>query len=170
AGGGGDGVFEHGVAVLDHAVVVAGHVDRRVHPIQHPTAAKADQPDGGGAHQPSRPDRRDHVRRVAAGADGDHDVTRVQQVGQLLGEDLLVGGVVRPGGQQGDVVGEGGDPQTGAALDDGRLGEVAGKVSGVRRAATVADDVDVTAVRVSVEDDADHPLDGVDRNPAQNGT
>src|SRR5438067_80413 len=84
ARGDGDRVLEHGVTILDDAVVVAGHMDDGVGHLEHVAAAEADQADGRRAHQARRADRGDDVGRIAAGADRDHDVAAVEQVGELL--------------------------------------------------------------------------------------
>src|SRR5207237_353011 len=98
------------------------------------------------------------------------DVTGVEQVGQLLGKDFLVRGVVCPGGQERDVVGERCHPHAGSALDDGGLRKVTGEMGRIGRAAPVADDVDVAATGVGVEDDLDDALDGADGNLAEHRT
>src|SRR5438445_3338779 len=170
AGGDGDGVLQDRVTVLDHPVVVARNMDRGIDRLQHASTGESHQADRPRPHQARGANRRDDIWRVAAGADRDHDVTRVEHIGELLGEDPLVRGVVRPGGEQRDVIGEGGDAEPGSALDDGGLGEVAGEVARIGRAAAIADHVDVAARIVGIEDDADHALDRADRDPAQHRT
>src|SRR5438105_5329575 len=153
--GGGDRVLEHEMAVLDDAVVVVLNVNADVYLMPEPAAVAADEPDRDGPSLACGVDSLQHVGRVAARADGNHEIPGIHQAADRLGEDVVVRGVVRPGGQERDVVGERRDPQPRPAFDDGGLRQVAGEVGCRGGAAAVAEEVDVPVLAVGGADGVD---------------
>src|SRR5919204_4129433 len=82
-----DGVLEDEVAVLDDAIVIAGHVDGALHHRLEGAARETDEGDRPGAVNAGRFHGGEHIRGIAAGADRDHCVPGVEQRVELLGED-----------------------------------------------------------------------------------
>ena len=73
----------------------------------------------------------------------------------MFDEDVFVGGVVAPGGHQGDVVSEGDGFEAGFACDDGQFVEVVGHVGGGGCAAAVAEEEDLFALPPGCHEDVD---------------
>ncbi len=96
-----------------------------------------------------------HVGRIAAAADADHQVARLDEIAQLFGHGNVVPFVVAPGHQRRDVVDQGNGAEAMPAGNVGAFVEVAGEVAGNRAAAAVAADVDARAALPGVEEQVD---------------
>src|SRR5438132_5802949 len=162
-----NGVLEDKVTVFDHAIAVAGDMNRDIDGVLERPTGETDQCNRYGAACPSQLDRGEDVRRIAAGADGHHDVIGVEEVRQLFGEDVVIGGVIGPGREQGNVVAERADAQPRPAVDDRGFGQVAGEVRCRGSTAAVANDVEMAPPAIRLQNDLDHAFDVIHRNPRQ---
>ncbi len=132
-------VIQHHVQVLLLADVSYRRADAQVDQAAQATAFIAGQPGRRWRPAARHPQSLQHVGAVAAARDCDHQVAGPAVVAQLLGEHLVVGRVVGPGGEQWDVVGQAERAPARLAVHDD-LVEVVDHVRGQRRAAAVAHD------------------------------
>ena len=92
-------------------------------------------------------ERLHQVGRIAADAGRDEHVAFAGVVGQLPRKDLVVGVVVSEGRHPGDVVGQRQHPESARQLVAGPLAQIDREVTGVGRAATIANGEDLLVAR-----------------------
>ena len=100
------GVSDGQVKVFNNLHVVGRHHHTHIAERFHFSALKAGDAGSDGASAPRKTQSRENVGRVSAAADGAGNVAGLQKIFQLLGKNVFVVRIVRPGGNQGDIVGK----------------------------------------------------------------
>ena len=89
------------------------------------------------------------VERVATRADADHSIAGFDHICQLFREDMFIGRIVAPGGDKGNVIGEGDSFEARHTGHDRVFGEIKGEVRGRCSAPAIAHDEDTMPVGVN---------------------
>ena len=109
---------------------------------------KTAQADCERASLPSRLQTKQDIRRISAAADRQRDIAALCEVSDLLGENEIVRGVVRPSCQQGQVVGQRHHSETllRVAIHARALAQIAGEMRSQGGASAIPEDIDAPAV------------------------
>ncbi len=121
---------ENHVDVFGLLHVVHGGEDRSSHHAGQFSAIEAAQADRVSANAIRVGDGLEDVGRVAASRDAHHEVTRTEEVFQLLDEDILVGDIVGISRQCGEVIVQRNRSKTFLAAVGHPFVEIAGQVGG----------------------------------------
>jgi len=148
------------VHVLDQLHVVRRHNQAEITQVLHLAAGEPGQSNAEGIFSPSQSQGFQHIGRISARADGEHQVTGLNQVAQLFGEDVFVAGIVGPRGHHGNAVGERDDAKAAALMNPlrGALPQVASKVRGQGRTSAIPEDKYSAAFLVSTEEHIANPV------------
>jgi len=119
-----------------------------IHHVFELATLRAEQADGGRVVALRQQHGIDYVEGIAARADADHGVAWLNHRRQLLGEDMLIGRVVAPGRDQGNVVGERDGFEARHAGRDGVLCQIEREMRSRGRAAAIAHDEDAMPVAI----------------------
>lgn len=157
------------VRIFDHL-----HVFRRNHHAEvaerfHLAALETGQTNREGSHFAGGRECVQHVGRIAAAADGKHNIIRLQKRAQLLGEDIVIAGIVCPRRYQGNIVGEGERAEAAISIDHGPFAEVAGAMRRQSGAATIAKKIDSAVLLISIPEDLYDLVDLLEGKPVQGG-
>lgn len=148
------------MTVLNRAVVMAGKMYRYLREFMDPAALKAAEGYSFPAVGVGPLHRLDDIGGVAAGGNGQEDILGPELVFQGFGENAVERQVVTDGGQPGHIVGEADNTQPAAARGHRPLAEIAGHVRSGGGAASIADDVDRSAIAPSRMEYICHASDG----------
>src|SRR5579864_7164962 len=103
----GDDVRQDHMGIFLLLDILAGSENVGIHEVFYFAASGPQQANSAGPVLFGEQQGVDDVGRIATRADADGYVTWLDDVGQLLGEDMLVSGIIAPGGNQRHMIGEG---------------------------------------------------------------
>ena len=121
----GDGMLQQQVDILHLLHSVIGDYNAEMGDIFDFAAIESRKCQGGRTPQICQLQGIDHIHRITAAADADNYISRLDMVLQLLGEDVFISGIISPGGEKRQRIGQGDSPEPGLSRADSPLIQVA---------------------------------------------
>jgi hypothetical protein len=132
--------------------VIRRNYDTKIAKRLHFAALKTTQAYGERASLASRLQAKQDIGRIPAAADCQRDIAALREVSDLLGENQVVRGVVRPSCEQGQIVGQRHDSEAllSIAIHARALAQIASKMGSQGCASAISEYIDAAAILESV--------------------